>query len=441
MSRGQGFGQSPASGFTRNSVVQPSLTLPPIPRELFTPYVPTEYFHKDEWIWHLTGGYVEEQLRSAPASFIEKIGDKTDYVQGRAFPHLQIKNYTTNVPVDSGALAHVALGDLYAELDRRIASGEKAQYGEKDCTMIFITRGDDASIGYVDVAAQQASGANARAMFQCASNFNGVEATQEIYAPNTPNIVSFYVYNRTQGPTAAVSAGGAAITRCLAPFYDENTDPAAWGQTETRQLESLGELGRYFTVQNGYVVNNGSEAIIPPATSADFRRELNKVKVMAHLDAEVTSASRSGDYIGCVGDKHVVSQVMCATMNVGQGNAGYTNAQLPGAMDKIEFLLRAAYEGAYAAAICNGCDQLYLTLIGGGALGNDINVIHKVIGETHAKFVKTHNTSLRRVYLPYFGQPAQPAFDNLKQTLTRQGLPYMWYHCQNGASSIVEEQS
>ena len=37
-----------------------------------------------------------------------------------------------------------------------------------------------------------------------------------------------------------MSAGGAAITRCLAPFYDENTDPAAWGQTETRQLESLG---------------------------------------------------------------------------------------------------------------------------------------------------------------------------------------------------------
>ena len=104
----------------------------------------------------------------------------------------------------------------------------------------------------------------------------------------------------------------------------------------------------------------------------------------------------------------------------------------------VEFLLRAAYESAYASAICNRCEKLFLTLIGGGNLNNDPALIHRVIGETHMKMMEKYNTSLREVYLPYFdfNSSTRLLLNNLKGTFGANNTKYEVYTCDSGVPVI-----
>lgn len=114
----------------------------------------------------------------------------------------------------------------------------------------IITRdsNDSKSLRFVDVAYQQSLHENKTAVFQVASNFNAVEGQTEDDSPDGANFAESYIWDRTQGishqfyiliaigPAASISAGGAAITRIYAPFFDSKKTQKSWAQTKARQV-------------------------------------------------------------------------------------------------------------------------------------------------------------------------------------------------------------
>lgn len=84
----------------------------------------------------------------------------------------------------------------------------------------------------------QAQSENAGAMFQVASNMNGVEGISQetsveglekgdcavvfvlTYDHQEPSFVSDYIWDKTQGPAASISCGGAALARVYAAFTE-----------------------------------------------------------------------------------------------------------------------------------------------------------------------------------------------------------------------------
>ena len=73
---------------------------------------------------------------------------------------------------------------------------------------------------------------------------------------------------------------------------------------------------------------------------------------------------------------------------------------------KAKALLRAAYLGSYLSAIETGCENLFLTLIGGGAFGNDLQTIFIEILNAHKRIaLHRNNTTLKKVELFLFKKP------------------------------------
>jgi hypothetical protein len=253
----------------------------------------------------------------------------------------------------------------------------------------------------VDVGRLQSDPANKLAVFQAASNFNTVEAMEEATPPDSESFTEKYIYDVTQGPQASVSAGGAAITRVHAAFYDPSKPASEWKQTATRQVELLGNVKEYYTVQNGYVVFTGKEKPLP---QSEQEREalLAQMQVGLHTEAEVTFAGyKDSDNLFLTQSDparpQTVDQVFCAAVNIAQGYSGEANAEAPGAIDKAKLVLRAAYRGSYLAAIANRRTKLFLTLIGGGVFGNKMSDIYDIILQEHKKWTRHPRNSLQEV--------------------------------------------
>eukprot|EP00302_Diacronema_sp_CCMP2436_P005588 CAMPEP_0179883152 /NCGR_PEP_ID=MMETSP0982-20121206/28537_1 /TAXON_ID=483367 /ORGANISM="non described non described, Strain CCMP 2436" /LENGTH=114 /DNA_ID=CAMNT_0021777531 /DNA_START=660 /DNA_END=1004 /DNA_ORIENTATION=+ len=70
-------------------------------------------------------------------------------------------------------------------------------------------------------------------------------------------------------------------------------------------------------------------------------------------------------------------------------------------VDKMRFLLHAAFHAVYAAAAVRGSKILVLTCVGGGVFGNPLELVAEAIAEAHAAWAG--RTQLARVVLPLFG--------------------------------------
>ena len=249
---------------------------------------------------------------------------------------------------------------------------------------------------------------NNGAMFQAASNFNGVEAISEDSFPDEEYFITNYTNDNTQGPMASISAGAGAIARVLLPFYDRSTPASEWRQTKDRQVELLGGVKEHCSVVNGYVVQRGSEAELPAADNWEFVR---RVRVGVQAETQVSfgytnSWDQQMDVVPAAAGQRI-SQVFCAAMNLRQGASGRANAEIPASRRTAALLLEAAYRGTYLAAIRHGSRQLYLTLIGGGVFGNDIDTILSVIEKVHLEVACCEkNTTLHEVHLVLFNEPS-----------------------------------
>ncbi len=219
-------------------------------------------------------------------------------------------------------------------------------------------------VGNVQSLHQQTESAGA--LFQVASQFNLLEMVSPSVTPDDG--IGIYENDRTQGPACAIAAGAGTIYRNY--FAPVNSRV---GQSATDQIDCLQDIGaalgnqnhRLWRMRNGYALpsDEGLREIhdrllaISESERDDLRQRL---QIGIQWDTQVT-----------LGDcQHSVTQAYCSALPV-----AYSSQPSEQWEPFARLVLEAAYEATLNVALLNaertGNRQVYLTLLGGGAFGND----------------------------------------------------------------------
>ena len=207
---------------------------------------------------------------------------------------------------------------------------------------------------------------NANALFQVASQFNLLEMVSPDVTPESG--VGIYEHDRTQGPACAIAAGAGTIYRNYFAPVNGMT-----GQSAENQIDCLADIAsllgntgeRLWRMVNGYVLPSakGLKEINETLTRLDGNgrdRIRQALQIGLHHDTQVTLD----------GSGHVVSQAYCSALPV-----AYTEHPPRLWEGFATLVLEASYEATICAAIANadrtGNNTVFLTLLGGGAFGNE----------------------------------------------------------------------
>jgi hypothetical protein len=226
-----------------------------------------------------------------------------------------------------------------------------------------------------DVRTLHAQPEYAGALFQVASQFNLLEMVGPELTPE--HGVTRYATDPTQGPACAIAAGAATLYRNY--FVPVGT---ATGQTSVRQLDGFADLGtvvaqglgrtadQLWTMRNGYplftyeginLMSGHVESINEVQRDAIRQR----LKIGVHWDVEVTDRT--------VSPGPLVSQAFCSALPVSYNR--FNAAQSASWAPMAALVLEAAYEATLWSAVVNAqrgaSRKVLLTLLGGGAFGND----------------------------------------------------------------------
>lgn len=211
---------------------------------------------------------------------------------------------------------------------------------------------------------------NTGALFQVASQFNLLEMPCQDVSPGDG--ISRYDSDHTQGPACAVAAGAGTIFRNY--FVEIN---GQIGQTADRQIDCLKGMGdllgnnddRLWKMQNGYAL----------ATKSGLEEITERIKTMSEDQLDnLRQALRIGiqwdTQVTLDGCEHLVTQAYCSALPV-----GYSALPLKLWREFATLVLEATYEATLCAAVINfvrtGNNKVYLTLVGGGVFGNDVDWI------------------------------------------------------------------
>jgi len=250
---------------------------------------------------------------------------------------------------------------------------------------------------------------NTGAMFQVASQFNLLEMTSPNVTPEAG--VGIYEQDFTQGPACAIAAGAGTIYRnYFAPVNGHI------GQTAENQIDCLSDMGkrlgnsnqRLWEMKNGYALPSqiGLETVNRQLEDLD-KTELDELRGLLRIGIHSGTQVTMGD------SSHVVSQAYCSAMPVSYSPH---SSELWAAFAKI--VLEAAYEATICAAIENaqrtGNNDLYLTLLGGGAFGNALNWITDSI----RRAVCQYNDCGLSIAIVSYGT-SKPAIEQLTHTLNQ----------------------
>ncbi len=226
----------------------------------------------------------------------------------------------------------------------------------------------------------------AGAVFQVASQFNALEMVGPDVTPE--HGVTRYEHDSTQGPRCAMAAGAATIFRnYFVPVGDQT------GQTATRQLDGIADLGAALSealgrpvadlwdMRNGYclAIREGLDLIaehLRGLAPQQIDALAGKLRIGLHQDVEVTDAPTS---LG-----PIVSQAFCSALPV-----AYSRVPARHWQPFAQLVLDGAYQSTLLAAVLNArrgaSNIVLLTLLGGGAFGNDDAWIHTAIRRAAAK--------------------------------------------------------
>lgn len=222
---------------------------------------------------------------------------------------------------------------------------------------------------------------NSNALFQAASQFNLLEMVSPNVSPEQG--VDRYEFDYTQGPACAIACGAGTIYRNY--FVELN---GQIGQTNNNQIDCLDLIGQelgndslnLWEMKNGYalVSQDGLLAINKKIA------QLNKVQ-REHLKGKLKTGIQWNTEVTKSKTRHKVSQIYCSA--------------LPVAYSQIEsfyweyfarIILEATYESTLYAGILNmesnNSNSIYLTLVGGGAFGNEENWILESMQKAIRKF-------------------------------------------------------
>ena len=217
-----------------------------------------------------------------------------------------------------------------------------------------------------DAKALHADSANAGAVFQVASQFNLLEMVSPSITPDQG--ITIYERDPTQGPACAIACGAGTLYRNYFVELDGQR-----GQTAERQVDCLAAIGeslqnsndRLWTMQNGYALPSREglheiDTMLGSMSESELAKLRGELRIGLQGDTQVTLG-------GCT---HIVTQAYCSALPV-----AYSGLPSRSWERFARLILEAAYEATFAAALLNasktGNKSLYLTLLGGGAFGND----------------------------------------------------------------------
>ena len=232
------------------------------------------------------------------------------------------------------------------------------------------------SVGEVvaDTRKLHSNEANACSLFQVASQFNLLEMVSPNVTPEDG--INKYEQDFTQGPACAIAAGAGTIYRNYFAVVNGQT-----GQTTDNQIDCLVELGlalgntenRYWEMRNGYALATRDGLIkISERLESSTESELDELRQLLRVGIQWKSEVTISE------SKHVVSQVYCSALPV-----AYSQHPPELWAPFAQLILDASYEATICAGILNylnyGNNKVFLTLIGGGAFGNETNWIISAI--------------------------------------------------------------
>ncbi len=211
---------------------------------------------------------------------------------------------------------------------------------------------------------------NAGSLFQVASQFNLLEMVSPNVTPEQG--IERYEYDRTQGPACAIAAGAGTIYRNY--FADVN---GKTGQTSNNQIDCLADISKalgnsdnhLWKMRNGYALatEKGLIEITSKITSAS-NSDIDDLRKLLRIGIQWNTEVTLGD------SKHTVIQVYCSALPV-----AYSQQSSELWAEFAQIVLEASYEATMCTAIVNylqtGNNKVYLTLIGGGAFGNEVTWI------------------------------------------------------------------
>ena len=225
---------------------------------------------------------------------------------------------------------------------------------------------------------------NNGAIFQAASQFNLLEMVGPHVSPERG--VGIYENDFTQGPACAIACGAGTIYRNY--FVNVN---GKIGQTRENQIDCLDEIGRklensklhLWEMKNGYALPSVeglhlATKIIRSKSAKEYDMLKSKLKVGIQWNTEVTLEE----------SKNLVSQVYCSALPVSYSGISPQNWEV-----FARLILEATYEATLCAALINfemtGNNNVYLTLVGGGAYGNARSWIFDSMKQAISKFKRT----------------------------------------------------
>ena len=222
---------------------------------------------------------------------------------------------------------------------------------------------------------------NKNALFQAASQFNLLEMTGPGVTPEKG--INIYENDFTQGPACAIACGAGTIYRnYFVPLKNE------FGQSISNQIDCLEDIGKeldnkkfhLWDMKNGYALVNkkGLLTINKQISSlSNSEREFlkGKLKIGVQWNTEVTITE----------EKQIVSQIYCSALPV-----AYSEIESYYWESFARVILEATYEATLYSAMINlektKSNKVFLTLVGGGAFGNDIDWILESLLKAIEKF-------------------------------------------------------
>jgi hypothetical protein len=208
--------------------------------------------------------------------------------------------------------------------------------------------------------------AHAGSLFQVASQFNLLEMASPGVTPEQG--VGIYEHDHTQGPACAIAAGAGTIYRNYFARVNGKT-----GQSASSQIDCLADIGaalgnaenRLWEMRNGYALASHSGLVeVTRRLQVASERELDGWRELLRIGIQWKTQVTLND---C---QHTVTQAYCSALPV-----AYSRHPAPLWAPFARLVLEAAYEATMCTAILNAASQgnhrVFLTMLGGGAFGNE----------------------------------------------------------------------
>jgi len=206
----------------------------------------------------------------------------------------------------------------------------------------------------------------AGSLFQVASQFNLLEMVSPSITPEQG--VGIYENDHTQGPACAIAAGAGTIYRNYFAGADGHV-----GQTARDQINCLADMGEalgnadsdLWEMRNGYALASHDGLIkISERLRTASEEQLDELRSLLRIGIQWNTQ------VTLAGSSHKVSQAYCSALPVAYCNHAVN------LWERFALLvLESSYEATICAAILNcrrnGNRKVFLTLLGGGAFGNE----------------------------------------------------------------------